>query len=49
MFARDNSGRPVLFSIKEESFYAIPPQRFFNEIDGFKTSSRPYLLKYGAP
>ena len=26
-----------------------PPQHSFNEIAGFETSSRPYLLKYGDP
>ena len=26
-----------------------PPQRFLNEIAGFKTISRSYLLKYGVP
>ena len=33
-----------------EAFYGSPhPQLFFNEIVGFETSSRPYLLKHGAP
>ena len=32
-----------------ESCYGSPPQLFLNEIAGFETSSRPYLLKYGAP
>ena len=31
-----------------ESFYSSPPNTlFFNEIAGFKTKSRSYLLKYG--
>ena len=37
----------ALFS--PESFYGSPPQLFFNEIAGFETSSRPFLLKYGYP
>ena len=33
-----------------ETFYSSsPPPTFLNEIAGFKTSSRPYLLKYNAP
>ena len=31
-------------------FYGSPPQTFlYNEITGFETGSRPYILKYGAP
>ena len=33
----------------EESFYGAPPRVLSNEIAGFETSPRPYLLKYGAP
>ena len=34
----------------EDSFYGkSTPQLFFNEIAGFETISRPYLLRYGAP
>ena len=32
-----------------KSFYDIPPQRCFNKLAGFETSSRPYLLKYRGP
>ena len=32
----------------EESFYGSTPN-ISSEIAGFETSSRPYLLKYGAP
>ena len=31
------------------SFYGSPRDFFFNEIAGFETSSRSYLLKYGVP
>ena len=30
-----------------ESFYGKPPHLVFDEIAGFETSPRPYLLKYG--
>ena len=30
------------------SFYGSPLNFLFNDIAGFETSSRPYLLKYGA-
>ena len=30
-------------------FTVETPAIFFNEIAGFETNSRPYLMKYGAP
>ena len=38
-----------MFFDATESFYGNPPQLFSNDIAGFETSSRPYILKYGAP
>ena len=39
-----------MFEHSQESFYdPPPPQRFFNEIAGVETSSRPDLRKCGGP
>ena len=42
----------MLKAIPSSSYFGVvlrpPPQLFFNEIAGFKTSSRTYYLKYGA-
>ena len=32
-----------------ETRSTVAPKLFFNEIAGFETNSRQYLLKYGAP
>ena len=36
-------------SMKDSFLRCSPPQHFFDEIAGFETSFRPYLLKHGAP
>ena len=42
-------GQDRLFHLAFESFYDTPPQLLFNEVAGFKTSSRSYLPRYGVP
>ena len=52
MFELSPLGRSVLVLVlllKSESFYGSPPNISLTEIAGFETSSRPYILKYGAP
>ena len=51
MSAKKKRYVPLSYSKRpcKESYYGSPPQLFFNEIAGFKTSSRSYLLKYGVP
>ena len=41
--------KPHFNRLPRESRSTIAPQLFFNEIAGLEISSRPYLLKYGAP